>query len=868
MKYSIVFLLLLTFSNIILAQNLPSGENSAIPSPPKGKGKIEGIIKDSANSAPVPFATVALISQESGNPVNGTMADDNGKFEINKIEAGAYNIEISFIGYDTKIIKGISVLEGKENIELGEIKLSQTVQQLKEVTVVGEKPIFEEKVDRTVYNAENDAGNKGGDAADVLRKVPMLSVDLDGNVSLRGSENVKVLINNKPSTITATSVADALRQIPADMIKSVEVITSPSSKYDAEGSAGIINIITKKNNLQGAMLSIDGSTGLRASSLGLNGSYRKGKMGFSLGGNGRFSYNTPGSFRNTQTTISETGEVNENVQYANTRNFHGFGNYQFGWDYDIDKNNLLTASAKFGFRNGKNYQDKLTTETYQNGILENIGIRNVFSKNNNNNLDLNLNYTHLFKKPMRELSFMALYSREKSVNDFTNSIMDSQGLTTSRLKNLNDSYNQEATFQADYQTPIDSMIMLEAGVKNIYRNVTSDYKYFSAPGSDGTFSELTNNTLSNKLNYNQNVASAYSAATVTLKKVYSAKVGLRYEYTTIDARLQNGGGSIDIPSYGILVPSINLSRKLKSGNIVKASYNRRIQRPSLRYLNPNLQASNPLNVSYGNPNLDPEYTNNFELAYNAYIKRSSLTVSTFVKNSNNAIQSVRNVKGDTIVTTYQNIGSENSYGFSIFANVKLSDKFTLNGGTDVYYAVLKNNVPDPIYNASNEGWVANYRMMAGYKLPKSWEVQFFGFYRGRKVQLQGYQGGFGIYSLNFRKQLKDDRGSIGFGAENFFNASYRIRSELVSPVINQKSTNVLHNMNFKVTFTYKIGKMSMEDAKPKKRRKLINNDDLKDGGGGDGTNMSDMPSGSQGGSEQRQGPVRGKGNGSGSGRGK
>lgn len=861
MKYAIVFSILFAFSDFIVAQTLPPGENTAMPIPAqtKGKGKIDGVVKDSVSKEPVPFATIALISQETGAPVNGTMADENGKFEISKIEAGVYDIEVSFIGYESKVIKGIVLSEGKAHIDLGEIKLGSTVQQLKEVTIIGEKPVFEEKVDRTVYNAENDLSNKGGDASDVLRKVPMLSVDLDGNVSLRGSENVKVLINNKPSTIAATSVADALRQIPADMIKSVEVITSPSAKYDAEGSAGIINIITKKNTLQGAMVSVDGSVGVRASSLGLNGSYRKGKMGFSLGGHGRWSYNTPGSFRNTQTTVSETGQINENIQYADTRNNYGFGSYQLGWDYDIDQYNLLTASARFGFRSGRNYQDDLTTERYQAGSLENIGIRNVFSKNSNKNFDVNLNYTRLFKKPMRELSFMALYSRTNSVNDFTNSIMDSLGLyTMSRLKNLNDSYNQEATFQADYQTPIDSTIMLEAGVKSIYRNVTSDYKYFSAPGSDGDFSELTNNTLSNKLNYNQNVIAAYSAATKSFKRNYTAKVGLRYEYTIIDAKLQSGGTSIDIPSYGILVPSINVSKKLNNGSILKASYNRRVQRPSLRYLNPNLQAANPLNVSYGNPNLDPEYTNNFELGYNAYIKRTSLTISAFTKNSNNAIQSVRNVKGDTIVTTYQNIGSENTFGVNIFANVKLSDKFSLNGGTDVYYAVLKNNVPDPVYNASNEGWVANYRLTAAYKLPKDWEAQLFTFYRGRRVHLQGYQGGFGIYSLSFRKRLKDDKGSVGFGAENFFHTSYRIRSELTSPFINQKSTNVLHNMNFKMTFTYKIGKMSMEDVKPKKRRKLINNDDMKDGGG-EGTNFSDIPSGTQGGSDQGQAPVRTKG---------
>jgi hypothetical protein len=245
----------------------------------------------------------------SKTPLNGAIADDKGTFTISKVAAGEYKLVISFLGYENKTIEPIQVSDSKDDIHASTIKLKPTVQELKEITMQGQKSLMEEKVDRTVYNAENDATNRGGDATDVLRKVPMLSVDLDGNVTMWGSQNLTVLINNRPSTITAGSIADALKQIPADMIKSVEVITSPSAKYDAEGSGGIINIFTKKNNLEGFSVNVDGSSGLRGSDLRMQGSYNKGKMGFTLGGGGRYGYNINGDFENNQLTqvYNETG---------------------------------------------------------------------------------------------------------------------------------------------------------------------------------------------------------------------------------------------------------------------------------------------------------------------------------------------------------------------------------------------------------------------------------------------------------------------------------------------------------------------------------------------------------------------------------
>ena len=835
----------------LLAQSQAGGRPAAPTAAPRAAGRLSGTVTDAATGKPVSYATVAVINPTTNSPVNGGVCGDDGKFVLPGLPAGTYRVEISFLGYQTQVRNGVTIGAGG-TVALGTVALAATAQKLGEVVVTGQKALIEERVDRTVYNAENDQTTRGGDATDVLKRVPLLSVDLDGNVSLRGSSNIRVLINNKPSTIAANSIADALKQIPADQIKTVEVITSPSAKYDAEGSGGIINIVTKTNNLRGGSLGVDASAGLRSSNLSLNGSYRTGKMGFSLGGFGRAGYHVPGSFSNTQTTYNGgTAPVGSTLQSADTRQNQLFGRYTLGWDYDLDEHNSLAASVAYGVRNSDNYQDRLRTTYLLSSASQPGSVRDVAVNDHSGTVDASLNYTHTYETPQREFSILTLYSRNNRTNDFLNNVLNTNDYSiNSRRRNDNESYNQEMTAQLDYQSPTAKNQLLELGAKDIVRRVNSNYTYLLANGASDAFYLDPNATLSNNFNYHQNVASGYATYTIGLPKGFTFKPGVRYEYTTIKANFANSS-DIAIPDYGVLVPSVNLSRKFANGNVLKLAYNRRIQRPSLQFLNPNRQAANPLLVTKGNPELQPEYTNNYELGYSTLVKQKvNLNFSTFVRNTTGAIQAVRTAHLDTIITSYANAGREDAYGDSLFASVN-AGKLTLNGGLDTYYAVLRNNDPNPNYNASNQGFVFNTRAFGSYALSKVWALQAFGFYRGQQVQLQGYQSGFGIYSLSVRRDFAEKKGSIGFGAENFFTQSINIHNEVTTPLLTQNSTNVIHNLSFKVNFSYRIGKLTA-DQRPRNRRN-VSNDDLKEGGDNGVGGGADTGGGQNGGSGSSSG---------------
>lgn len=881
MKKSLLFALLTLTSAVVIAQQTEL---------PKGNGRISGIVIDSLDNQPVQFATVALNNPTTNKPVDGTVADEKGKFSLSKVPNGKFDVVISFVGYTTKTFH-INLTDKDNEVNLGTIKFSFGAEFLKDVVVEAQRDLMEEKVDRTVYNAENDKTAAGGDASDVLRRVPMLSVDLDGNVMMRGNSNVRVLINNKPSTIMASSISDALKQIPADQIKSVEVITSPSAKYDAEGSAGIINIITKKNTLQGLTLNVDAGAGLRGSNLGLNGNYRKGKMGFSLGGFGRAGYNVRGSFDNTQTrkiydaNDGYTGTTINN-QSASTLQRNLFGRYQFGWDYEINKSNNISASVRYGARNGWNFQNDLTTKTTDEVGAQSQTVKQVDTKDLSGTVDVNLDYTHYFSKPQRELTFLTMISRNDRTNNFT-SLTEEPTLAGTR--NNNKSYNEEITFQADYQSPIGTTQMVELGGKNISRTVSSDYAYFSLNTGTKKYEPIAGNgNLSNVFNYNQNVTAGYLSYTYNSKSAYSFKAGGRYEYTTIAANFSNPSAETDdvskIPSYGTFVPSVNVSRKLAKGNTLKAAYNRRIQRPSIQFLNPNIQAGNPLQVTQGNPNLNPEFTDNYEVSYNTFIKGTTLNFSGFYRNTSGAIQSVRTAKGDTLFTTYKNIGKEQAVGLNFFGNVAIGKKLTLNGGVDTYYTMLNNNAKDTAnvkLNIQNAGWVVGGRLFGNYTMKNGWGLQLFSMFRGRQVSLQGYQGAFRMYSLAIRKEFNNKKGSIGFGVENFATPKLTVKGQTISrtnyfvnnqttnnidydgySLLTQNSTNISKILSFRVNVSYRIGKMSFEQQP--RRKRSVNNDDLKEGGdGGNGGGGMDQQGGGNGGG-QRQGagmPQRGNTNG-------
>lgn len=804
---------------------------SAAPvAPTKGFGKITGQVIDSLTNAPVEFATVAIFQKnDTKKPIDGTISDEKGQFTLKDLPTGFFVLRVSFIGYEDTYVT-LPKMEDK-TINLKNILLSSQTKQLGEVTVTAQKSMIEEKVDRLVYNAEKDLSSKGGDAADVLRKVPLLSVDFDGNVSLRGNSNIRVLINNKPSTIMASSVADALKQIPADQIKTVEVITSPSAKYDAEGAGGIINIITKKNNIEGATLNIDTGGGNRGSNLGLFGSYRQGKMGFNLNGFGRAFYNGS-ELLMEQTTIQPTATV-RTKQEATARDQGVFGRYSLGWDYDISKNESISAGARYGTRNFVRSQELNIQSFLNENPLADIN-RVVNTKDLSGNWDFNLDYIKMYK-PQQEWSISSLYSRTGLTNNFTSGLLNAGGETLNTQQNNNFNTNQEFTIQTDYTTPIQKNQVLEFGAKGIFRWVNSDFNYQLAQGSSTNF-VFDPSRPSGSLDYGQNVAAAYLAYTISTRNKYTFKLGSRYEYTGISA-IVNGTNEVDIPDYGNLVPSVNISKTYGGKYTVKTGYNRRIQRPGIQQLNPNVNAANPQSISVGNPFLAPELTDNVELGVSASIKKVYLNVSVFGRQTNNAISQVRipldSVKG-AVLTTFQNIGREQAAGVNFFGNVSITPKWTVNGGIEAFYNFLEGQTTgiDGLSQAvSNQGWNINGRLMTMITLKDGWQVQGFSFLRGSQVQLQGRQGGFGFYSMGVRKEFKNKKGSIGLAGDNFLTNGIRIRTQLLSPTFTQNMEMNLLNQGVRLTFSYKLGKMGVDGMSfGRKKTKSVSNDDLKQGG--------------------------------------
>ncbi|WP_173021376.1 TonB-dependent receptor [Lewinella sp. W8] len=812
---------------LIFLQAQPSApENLAIPDV---KGTITGVVVDANDGTPVGYATVSLYAGE--DIVNGTITEDDGKFEISGVDNGTYRIDISFIGYETITLTEVEV-KGKKT-DLGTIQLGTAAALLEEVTVTGQRALIEEKVDRLVYNAEQDQLSRGGDAADVLRRVPLLQVDLEGNVSLRGSSNIQVLINNKPSTIVAGSVADAMKMIPADQIKSVEVITSPSAKYDAEGAGGIINIITKKNSLQGYFLNVDTGAGIRGSNLGLQGSYRSGKFGMTLGGFGRAFYNE------AETKLTQEFVNSSTVQFGDADDNGIFGRFNLGLDYDISENQFLSGGVRYGVRNFSREQLQ-TTDVLINDELASTFLRNIDADRASGTYDFNLDYLKRFA-PGHEFSISTLYSTTSENSDFISADLDDNNAIERQLENINDNNNREFTVQADYILPLGETQIIEVGAKGIMRMVNSDFSYLSAEGN-GDF-VLDPTRPAGILDYDQNIAAAYAAYTLQLPGEVTVKAGLRFEQTMLEA--SQNGEAINLENYNNLVPSVNMSKRLSDRTTVKLGYSQRLQRPWLRQLNPNVNLQNSQSIEVGNPLLLPELTDNLELGLSTSLGKTYLNVSFFGRNSNNAINQVRypvDSLDGTLLTTYANIGKEQAIGTNIFLNVYLTKNWTINGGIDLDYAFLEGQVINSegvSVAASNSGLNYGGRLMSTLKLNNGWSGQAFTFMRGRRQQLQGFRGGFGMYALGINKEFNDGKGSIGLAAENFLARGWTLRSELQTASFSQIREDVLLNRNIKITFGYKFG--DLDASRTRKKTRGVSNDDLMGGGDENGGGQGAAP---------------------------
>jgi hypothetical protein len=552
-----------------------------------------------------------------------------------------------------------------------------------------------------------------------------------------------------------------------------------------------------------------------------------------LGGFGRAFYNK------AETDIEQLtnygGFSNRSHQYSDASDNGIFGRYNLGFDYDIDKTQFLSGGIRYGIRNFS--RDELqTTDLFANGIMYQTNLRDISSERFSGTTDINVDYLKIFS-PGHEFSISSLYSNTNENSNFiSNNLREDESFINS-IKNLDDNLNQEITFQSDYIAPIGSNQIFEIGGKGIFRQVNSDYSYLFASSQNDFLPDFTRP--SGTLDYNQNITAAYSTYTLATAGKYTFKAGLRWEKTFIEA--VQDAEAIDIPDYSNLVPSLNVSKTFKDFTTIKLGYNRRIQRPWLRQLNPNVNIQNSQNIQVGNPNLQPELADNLELGISKQIKKTYLNVSLFGRSTDNAINQVRypidSIAG-AILTTYENIGKEKSIGTNIFANVNITEKWSLNGGLNVRYSKLEGQVTGSggeSETATNQGWNYGGRLMSQYKLNDGWTIQAFSFMRGPSVQLQGSRGGFGMYSVGLNKDFKNKKGSVGFGLENFAQRGWEMKSELLSPTFSQTSTNLMLNRSIKVNFSYQLGKMDFRNSRKKTRS--VRNDDLMGGGDNVGGEM-------------------------------
>lgn len=776
-------------------------------------GKISGKIIEKDTRQPVEFANIGLYHSGVEMPMDGTVTGEQGSFKFKDLKPGMYRIEVSFLGFETQSIDSLEITAKKSSVGIGTVLLTPKNKVLKEATVEGEKSLIETKIDKLVYNASKDLTSKGGNASDVLRKVPMVTVDLDGKVMLQGTQNVKILINNKPSSILAGSIDIAMKLIPADEIERVEVITSPSAKYDAEGTGGIINIITKRKSMAGTNGSVNIGAGTRSSNLYGDINYRNGRFGsgLSVGGSG---YHGNGDI--TTTRISTDTANTLTLKQEGKNSLIGMGPF-VKWTTDIDvtsKNTLSTALEYYSF-----YQPiKSDNSNFINGENQ----FDATSKLNNNSLgyDALLEYKRVFDNLDKDWTVSLQHSNNTSNSDYDVERNYFTPVTGSSFESgKNENVNRETTLQTDFTNPFSKKFTLEAGAKALVRNVTSDSKTSLSFPSSG----FPESDISSAFNYDQNVYAAYTVGSFSLKK-FGFKIGARFEQTELKGD-QNSDSTEFTGSYNNLIPNATFSFMEQGKYQIKLSYTQRIQRPYMDLLNPYRNTNDPYNVSYGNPKLDAETSHAFELGYSFFKDFGSFNLVAFHRFTNNSIEQYSVLKGSIYETTYDNIGKNYSDGGSISANLRHRN-LSVSINTNVFYYEVKSNRPG--LPAKNSAINYNINVFSTLKINDRWKLQAFGTFNGPSYSVQGYQTSFFYYTVSGRREFKNKKGGIGFGLDNFATPYIHFKSKYQGADFSSETDNKIFFPGIRINFDYRFGQMDFGS----KRKKKIKNDDLKQGEGG------------------------------------
>jgi len=540
---------------------------------------LSGKVFDKSTGEALEYSTITVISKLSGKTVTGTVTDIKGSFAISNIPFDSYQVNIEFIGYEKVTLDNIVISSEKRSVAIGTISLNPSTRALQNVIITGDKPIIESKIDKVVYNVTNDITSQGGVAIDVLKKVPQVTVDINGNVELQGNSNIRFLINGKPSSVFGNSLADALASIPASQIKSVEAITNPGAKYDSQGTGGIINILLNDNRMQGVNGNVNLSAGSRLENGSLNLNMRHNNFGVNafFSGNAQLKSQSPYS-QNRFATDTSAKTITNLLQKSNNNFIRNGFRSGVGFDWDISKNNIITGSVGYNqFSNenqGITYQEELVQDFSSNILSDIYTTRNSDSRMKVHSVDWSLDYKKKFKTEGQELDFQYISSNGIPNSNYIQSqTYLGQSLPYSGSASINPGTDNESNISVDYVHPVNKNFMIETGGKMTHQNLKSNsiVSVFN-PSSELYIPDAFQ---SYSLNYIMDIYAGYLSGTFKMLNWLNVKAGVRYEFTDVKVDFPN----TSIPSYGTFVPTAVISHDFSKTQSIKLAYGKRIERP-------------------------------------------------------------------------------------------------------------------------------------------------------------------------------------------------------------------------------------------------------------------------------------------------
>jgi outer membrane receptor protein involved in Fe transport len=759
------------------------------------KGKIKGMLIDQTSKEPLPFATIGIYT-EKDSLVGGGISDEKGSYTVDA-PYGKFYALIEFMGFEAQKTNVFTLSRENQNLDLGEIALSATASDLNEVVVQGEKTIMELSLDKRIFNVGKDLANAGGNASDILMNLPSVAVDPDGNVSLRGSSNVRILIDGKPSGLVSFKGSSGLRQLPANMVERVEVITNPSARYEAEGMAGVINIILKKDSKQGFNGSFEVITGYPLN-LGFttNLNFRHNRINWFI--NYGVAYRkTPGISELYQEVYNEDGTTSILSQNNSSTVTAINNNLRGGLDYYFNENSVLTLSYLWRRSDARRITD-IRYEDYLNSFDNYLGysLRRQDETEAEPNKEAIINYKRTFAQKGHEFtsSFTYLNYWERSDQLFTEFSYTPQGVAIPSedlvQTSLNDEYENQYLLQMDYVKPIATKGKVETGLRTSFREMKNDY-LVQEENETGDFVTLPG--LDNIFLYNENILAAYGIVGNETGK-FSYQGGLRAEYTDVETILLETDER-NPRTYTNLFPSAHVTYNLTEENAFQLSYSKRVRRPVYNDLSPYVTFSDQRNFFSGNPDLDPEFTDAFELGHIKYFDKATLFSTVYFRNTQDKIERIRRVQDDGFsVTAPVNLTGEKSFGVEFSGDYRVKDWWKLDFNANFFHARIDASNIGQTELRKTYSWL--FRQTSRFTFGESWDIQVRANYEARQKTAQGVRKGIFFMDLSASKRILEDRGTLILNVTDVFNSRInRYITEGESQMV-RRQTNL--------TFAYRI----------------------------------------------------------------